>query len=63
MNELESYVTKISKPCHRVTEGEDSWWEVEVEYQCYGPPTKKRVFKFIKKADAEKLGVGYTWNE
>lgn len=60
MNTIEHYVTKVlSKPYVEVY-GDFHWWEVEVEYECYGHKGKDKLW-FKTKSEADKVKVGYMY--
>jgi hypothetical protein len=58
MNLLDAVVTKVlSGPTFETYNGV-SWWEVKVEYECWGSKSET-CLTFPTKEDAETVAVGY----
>jgi hypothetical protein len=58
MNLLDAVVKRVlSKPKFVEYDGYQ-WWEIQVEYDCYGV-LSKTVLTFKTKEEAERVNVGY----
>ncbi|MEK4343240.1 MULTISPECIES: hypothetical protein [Brevibacillus] len=61
MNLVDAVVTKVlSKPRFNDKYAEDgvTWWEVDVEYNCYGR-LNERTMVFDSKDEADEVQIGY----
>ena len=62
MNLLPCLVTEVlSEPKEYILKAENfTWWEVLVEYDCYGVKGRTAL-GFKSKSEAESVKVGYEW--
>jgi hypothetical protein len=58
MNLLDAVVKKVLSEPKFVEYNGYQWWEIEVEYDCYGALSKTKL-TFKTKEEAEKVKVGY----
>jgi hypothetical protein len=58
MNLLDAVVTKVLNEPKFVEYDGYQWWEIEVEYDCYGVISKTDL-TFKTKEEAERVNVGY----